>query len=52
MKAQIASELRKLTTTRSAYALAAALLAVVGLGTLAVITDGPSGALTNRPSRR
>jgi ABC-2 type transport system permease protein len=46
MKAQIASELRKLTTTRSAYALAAALLAVVGLGTLAVITDGPRGLLT------
>lgn len=43
---QIVSELRKLTTTRSAFALAAGLLAVVGLGTVAVITDGPPATLT------
>jgi ABC-type transport system involved in multi-copper enzyme maturation permease subunit len=41
MKEQIISELRKLSTTRTAYALLAALVAVVGLGTVAVITDGP-----------
>lgn len=41
MKEQIISELRKLTTTRTAYALLAALVAVAGLGTVAVITDGP-----------
>jgi ABC-2 type transport system permease protein len=46
MRNQIASELRKLTTTRSAYALVAALLVVVGLGTGAVVSDGPAEALT------
>jgi ABC-type transport system involved in multi-copper enzyme maturation permease subunit len=40
MTAQFFSELRKLTTTRSAYALLAALVAIIGLGTVAVITDG------------
>lgn len=41
MKQQIVSELRKLTTTRTAYALLVALVAAVSLGTVAVITDGP-----------
>lgn len=45
MKDQIVSELRKLTTTRSAYALLAGLLAVVGLGAVAVTTDGEPNLL-------
>jgi ABC-type transport system involved in multi-copper enzyme maturation permease subunit len=45
MKDQIVSELRKLTTTRSSYALLAGLLAVVGLGAIAVTTDGEPNLL-------
>lgn len=45
MKDQIVSELRKLTTTRSAFALLAGLLAVVGLGAAAVTTDGEPNLL-------
>jgi ABC-2 type transport system permease protein len=45
MKDQIVSELRKLTTTRSAFALLAGLLAVVGLGAVAVTTDGQPNLL-------
>jgi ABC-2 type transport system permease protein len=45
MKGQIVSELRKLTTTRSAFALLAGLLAVVGLGAVAVTTDGEPNLL-------
>jgi ABC-2 type transport system permease protein len=45
MKDQIVSELRKLTTTRSAFALLAGLLAVVGLGAVAVTTDGEPNLL-------
>ena len=45
MKEQIVSELRKLTTTRSAFALLAGLVAVVGLGAVAVTTDGEPNLL-------
>jgi ABC-type transport system involved in multi-copper enzyme maturation permease subunit len=45
MKDQMVSELRKLTTTRSAFALLAGLLAVVGLGAVAVTTDGEPNLL-------
>ncbi|HSL11926.1 MAG TPA: hypothetical protein VLA82_11490 [Actinomycetota bacterium] len=48
MTAQFLSELRKLTTTRSAYALLVGLAAIVGLGTIAVITDG-SGVNPSAP---
>lgn len=40
MTNQVVSELRKLITTRSAYALLAGLGAVVALGTFAIVTDG------------
>ncbi len=40
MRDQIASELRKLTTTRSAYAMLGGLLAIVTLGVVAIVTDG------------
>jgi ABC-2 type transport system permease protein len=39
MKAQIASEFRKLTTTRSAFWLLAGLLLVVGIGAAGIIND-------------
>ncbi len=39
MKRQIASELRKLTTTRSVYAMLAALLAVVAFGVVAIVAE-------------
>ena len=42
MKNQIASEFRKLTTTRSVYAMLAGLVAVVALGVVAIVTDGGS----------
>lgn len=45
MKRQVISELRKLVTARSAHSLAIALVAVVGVGTVAVITDGPPTAV-------
>jgi len=40
MKDQIVSELRKLTTTRSAYALLVGLMVAVGVGAVAVIAGG------------
>jgi ABC-2 type transport system permease protein len=40
VKRQIASEFRKLTTTRSVYAMLAALLSVVALGVVAITSDG------------
>ena len=40
MRNQIASEFRKLTTTRSIYAMLAGLMAVVAIGTVAIVTDG------------
>ena len=46
MKNQIASEIRKLTTTRSIYAMLAGLVAVVALGVVAIVTDGQPGALS------
>ncbi len=39
MRNQIASEVRKLTTTRSIYAMLAGLMAVVAIGTVAIVTD-------------
>src|SRR4029450_7993409 len=45
MNNQIASEFRKLTTTRSIYAMLAGLAAVVALGVVAIVTDGEPGAL-------
>jgi ABC-type transport system involved in multi-copper enzyme maturation permease subunit len=39
MRNQIASELRKLTTTRSVYLMLAGLLAVVAIGTVAIVAD-------------
>ena len=42
MRNQIASEFRKLTTTRSVYAMLAGLVAVVALGVGAIVTDGGS----------
>ncbi len=46
MRNQIASEFRKLTTTRSIYAMLAGLVAVVALGVVAIVTDGQPGALS------
>ena len=46
MKNQIASEIRKLTTTRSIYAMLAGLAAVVALGVVAIVTDGQPGAVS------
>ena len=45
MRNQIASEFRKLTTTRSIYAMLAGLIVVVGLGVVATTTDGEPGSL-------
>ena len=45
MKRQIASEARKLTTTRSIYAMLAGLVVIVGLGVVATTTDGQPGSL-------
>ena len=45
MRNQIASEFGKLMTTRSIYAMLAGLAAVVGVGVLAIVTDGQPGAL-------
>lgn len=39
MRTQIASELRKLTSTRSSFTMLVALLAFVGLGVVATVTD-------------
>ena len=46
MNNQIASEFRKLTTTRSIYAMLAGLAAVVALGVVAIVTDGQPGPLS------
>ena len=46
MNNQIASEFRKLTTTRSIYAMLAGLAAVVALGVVAIVTDGQAGAVS------
>jgi ABC-type transport system involved in multi-copper enzyme maturation permease subunit len=52
MKNQIASEFRKLTTTRSIYAMLAALIAVIALGVVAVVTDGrPADLLAPLPQQ-
>jgi ABC-2 type transport system permease protein len=45
MTNQIASEFRKLTTTRSIYAMLAGLIVIVGLGVVATTTDGQPGSL-------
>ena len=45
MRKQIASEVRKLTTTRSIYAMLAGLAAVVVLGVVAIVTDTGAGDL-------
>jgi ABC-2 type transport system permease protein len=45
MRNQIASEVRKLTTTRSIYAMLAGLIAVVAIGAVAIVTDTPSADL-------
>ncbi|MGA9160345.1 MAG: ABC transporter permease [Actinomycetota bacterium] len=45
MRNQIASEFRKLATTRSIYAMLAGLVAIVGLGVVATTTDGEPGSL-------
>jgi ABC-2 type transport system permease protein len=45
MRNQIASEFRKLTTTRSMYAMLAGLIAIVGLGVVATTTDGRPSSL-------
>src|SRR4029450_3425769 len=46
MNNQIASEFRKLRTTRSIYAMLAGLAAGVALGVVAIVTDGRPGALS------
>lgn len=45
MRRQIASEFRKLATTRSIYAMAGGLAVIVGLGVVAVVTDTGASAL-------
>ena len=45
MRNQIASEFRKLTTTRSIYAMLAGLIVIVRLGVVATTTDGEPGSL-------
>ncbi len=45
MRNQIASEFRKLATTRSIYAMLAGLIVIVGLGVVATTTDGEPGSL-------
>ena len=45
MRDQIASEIRKLATTRSIYAMLAGLVVFVGLGVVATTTDGEPGSL-------
>jgi len=45
MRNQIASEFRKLTTTRSVYAMLAGLVVIVALGVVATTTDGQPGSL-------
>ncbi len=45
MRNQIASEFRKLTTTRSIYAMLAGLVAIVGVGVVATSADGQPGSL-------
>ena len=45
MRNQIASEFRKLATTRSAYLMLAGLVVIVGLGVVATTTDGEPGSL-------
>jgi ABC-2 type transport system permease protein len=43
MRNQIASEVRKLATTRSLYAMAAGLMVIVGIGVVATTTDAEPG---------
>ena len=45
MRNQIASEFRKLVTTRSVYLMLAGLIVIVGLGVVATTTDGEPGSL-------
>ena len=45
MRNQIASEFRKLVTTRSLFLMLAGLIVVVGLGVVATTTDGEPGSL-------
>jgi ABC-2 type transport system permease protein len=51
MRNQIASEFRKLATTRSIYAMAGGLAVIVGLGVVAVVTDS-GGADLSGPLER
>ena len=46
MRRQIASEFRKLATTRSIYAMAGGLAVIVGLGVVAVVTDSGGASLS------
>ena len=50
MRNQIASEVRKLTTTRSIYAMLAGLMAVVAIGAVAIVTDGAPPTCSGRSS--
>ena len=52
MKNQIASENRKLTTTRSIYAMLAGLVAVVALGVVAIVTTVSRAPCPRRSSSR
>ena len=45
MTNQIASEIRKMATTRSVYLMLAGLIVIVGLGVVATTTDGEPGSL-------
>ena len=45
MRNQVASEVRKLATTRSVYLMAAGLIVIVGLGVVATTTDPEPGSL-------
>jgi ABC-type transport system involved in multi-copper enzyme maturation permease subunit len=52
MRSQIASEFRKLATTRSIYAMAAGLAVIVGLGVVAIVTDTGAGDMAGPLERQ
>lgn len=52
MRNQIASEFRKLTTTRSVYTMLAGLVAIVALGVVAVVTGARAGDLAEPLQRQ
>lgn len=52
MRSQIASEFRKLATTRSIYAMAAGLAVIVGLGVVAIVTDTGAGEMVGPLERQ